>query len=139
VPAAIAWTQQADTSTGLAPYSVRGKAEQQPAAEARQAGDAVDADRRHRRDAATDGVGHHVEDRPECAAQQAKWVSASATNAEVRKACAAVIGGAPGARARWCRHALRGNDRRRPADQQRRRISSDGGDDATTSMAVRQS
>ena len=34
---------------------------------------------------------------PECAAQQQKWVSAIATKAEVRKACAAVIGGAKGA------------------------------------------
>ena len=38
-------------------------AEQQAAAQARQALDAVDADRRHRRDAAGDGVAHHVEDR----------------------------------------------------------------------------
>ena len=39
-------------------------AEQQAAAEPGEALDAVDADRRHRRDAADHGVAHHVEDRP---------------------------------------------------------------------------
>ena len=39
---------------------------------------------------------------PECAAQQAKWVSASATKAKVRKACAAVIDGMASAARSGC-------------------------------------
>ena len=54
-------------------------------------------------DAAADRIGHHVEDRAGVRGAAAKWVSASATKAEVRKACAAVIGGAGRRRARDAR------------------------------------
>jgi hypothetical protein len=47
----------------LDPNPIGEDAEQQASAEAGQAFQAVDADRRHRRNAAADGVAHHVEDR----------------------------------------------------------------------------
>jgi hypothetical protein len=96
-------------------------AQQQAAAETRQAGQAVDANRRHRGNAAADGKGHHVEDRPRMRRAAGEVASASAANRRAAprpRSCVACASAATGVTHR----AGRVDDQyhRRTAHQQRR-------------------